>query len=83
MENFYFQIRNGEVWVSVADENNKLIWPDRSSDNKDWYGHEKDCPYPMMDALKKQRRRLEDYIRKNNFLLIECLELATKKRFPI
>lgn len=74
---YYYQVENGMIVVQVS-ENNQLVWPA----NEDWYGSIKDCPYDCENDLQKQRRRLEDHIRKNQVLLVKCLEQAGKLGFP-
>ena len=81
MEQFKFQITEEELLVMVVDDNNHRLWP--YPNNPDWYGNVKDCPYNWHDGLKTCRRRLEDHLRKNNFLLVACLELAEKQGFPV
>jgi len=76
----YHLTKDGNLLVMVA-ENNELLWPNNTIPGE-WYGKAEDCPYPVHEFLKKDRRRLENHLRHNDKLLVKCLEVAEKEGFP-
>lgn len=77
---FTFQNYKDVVLVQISQENVR-VWPV----NGDSYGALTDCPYQQeaLESLKISRRKLEDLLRKNQAVLIDCLELVGKQGFPV
>lgn len=78
---YYFaEDEKGRLLVQICNGNNVKIWPPTS----DWFGPVSICnEYDWKSVLTKSRRRLEDHLRKNNKLLIRCMEIAEHHGFPV
>ena len=73
-----FKVKNFKILVNVSQDNVR-VWPNPSG--QDWHGELALCPYRVeaQESLKKTRRKLEDYLRKNPIAVISAAQAVEKE----